>query len=132
MAVTTSAAPPGAAPPAAGGPRELFRLWDGLGTLLANGLLWVVLAAYLLPMVYMFVTSIKEDAQLLSGLAPLWPDASEAAFRAKRKSRLVHPCCMSNILSDRPLSVPATRHSMRTPPSGRLASAAFLTRLIRS
>jgi multiple sugar transport system permease protein len=73
MAVTTSAAPAGAAPPAAGGPGQLFRLWDGLGTLLANGLLWVVLAAYLLPMVYMFVTSIKEDAQLLSGLAPLWP-----------------------------------------------------------
>ena len=52
---------------------RLFRLWDGLGTVLANALLWVILAAYLLPMVYMFVTSIKEDAQLLSGVAPLWP-----------------------------------------------------------
>ena len=58
-------------PPTRLGP--LYRLWDGLGTLLANALLWAILAAYLLPMVYMFVTSIKEDAQLQSAMAPLWP-----------------------------------------------------------
>ena len=75
MAAATLPNPPAGTaadhPPTRLGP--LFRLWDSLGTVLANALLWGILAAYLLPMVYMFVTSIKEDAQLLSGVARLWP-----------------------------------------------------------
>lgn len=74
-------------PPTRLGP--LFRLWDGLGTGLANVLLWLILAAYLLPMVYMLVTSIKEDAQLLSGVAPLWP-ARTLKYEYEGKEVLVY------------------------------------------
>jgi multiple sugar transport system permease protein len=50
-----------------------FRLWDGLGTALATGLAWLLLAAYLLPIVYMVATAMKDDAQLQSPDAPIWP-----------------------------------------------------------
>ncbi len=70
-------------------PRLLFRLWDGLGTFLANALIWIVLAAYLLPMIYMFTTSIKEDAQLLSGVAPLYP-ARTVKYTHEGKTVLVY------------------------------------------
>jgi multiple sugar transport system permease protein len=53
--------------------RLAIRLWDGLGTALASGLAWLLLAIYLLPMVYMFVTAVKDDAQLRSTDAPIWP-----------------------------------------------------------
>ena len=70
-------------------PRLPLLLWDGLGTFLANGILWVILAAYLLPMIYMFTTSIKEDAQLLSGTAPLWP-AQTVKYTHEGKTVLVY------------------------------------------
>jgi multiple sugar transport system permease protein len=70
-------------------PRPLFQLWDGLGTFLSNALLWIILAAYLLPMIYMFTTSIKEDPQLLSGTAPLYP-ARTVKYTHEGKTVLVY------------------------------------------
>jgi multiple sugar transport system permease protein len=91
MAVVTL--PKRARKPAGGHPATglgpLYRAWDGLGTVLANALLWAVLAAYLLPMVFMFTTSIKEDAQLLSGVAPIWP-ASTVKYEYEGKTVLVY------------------------------------------
>jgi multiple sugar transport system permease protein len=60
-------------PPVAAAPRLWFKLWDGLGTVLASSLAWLLLAAYLLPMVYMLATAIKDNAQLQSADAPIWP-----------------------------------------------------------
>jgi multiple sugar transport system permease protein len=79
--------PPDAHPPTRLSP--LFYAWDGLGTVLANALLWAILAAYLLPMVFMFVTSIKDEAQLLSGVAPLWP-ATTVKYEYEGKAVLVY------------------------------------------
>ena len=70
-------------------PKLPLLLWDGLGTFLANAILWIILAAYLLPMIYMFTTSIKEDAQLLSGTAPLWP-AQTVKYTHEGKTVLVY------------------------------------------
>src|SRR5258708_22486766 len=50
-----------------------LRTWEGLGTGLVNILAWVLLIAYMFPMVYMFATAIKSEDQLRHVDAPPWP-----------------------------------------------------------
>ncbi|HKZ69908.1 MAG TPA: carbohydrate ABC transporter permease [Anaerolineales bacterium] len=50
-----------------------FRLWNGLGTTLLNGFAWLVVAAYLFPILYMVATSLKTGDQFLDANAPLLP-----------------------------------------------------------
>lgn len=49
------------------------RLWEFSGSALLSLFLLIVLAAYLSPLVYMLVTSLKEPAQLNDSKAPLYP-----------------------------------------------------------
>jgi len=50
-----------------------LRLWEFSGTALLNLFVFVLLIAYLSPMAYMVVTSLKLKAQLLDSNAPIYP-----------------------------------------------------------
>jgi multiple sugar transport system permease protein len=50
-----------------------LRIWEFTGSALLNLFLFIILAAYLSPLVYMFVTSVKGPAQLQDSKAPLYP-----------------------------------------------------------
>ena len=50
-----------------------FRMWEFTGTALLNLLIFIILLAYLSPLVYMGITSLKEKAQLTDPKAPLYP-----------------------------------------------------------
>jgi len=50
-----------------------LRLWEFTGSALLNLLIFLLLAAYLSPLVYMFVTSVKTPAELQNSAAPLYP-----------------------------------------------------------
>lgn len=49
------------------------RLWEFTGSALLGLFLFILLAAYLSPLVYMLVTSLKDAAQLNDSKAPLYP-----------------------------------------------------------
>ncbi len=49
------------------------RLWEFSGSALLSLFLFILLAAYLSPLVYMLVTSVKEAEQLNDSKAPLYP-----------------------------------------------------------
>lgn len=69
--------------------RLSFRLWDGLGTFLANAIAWVLVFAFMFPMVYMFATAVKDDLQLQQRGAPPWP-AKQITFFYDGKDRIVY------------------------------------------
>ncbi len=50
-----------------------FRLWEFTGTALLNLFIFILLIAYLSPLSYTIVTSIKTRTQLQDGTSPLWP-----------------------------------------------------------
>ncbi len=54
-------------------PRLGLRAWDGLGTVLVNGLAWLLVLVYLFPMLYMVATSLKTGTQLNNIDSPPWP-----------------------------------------------------------
>lgn len=49
------------------------RLWEFTGSALLNLLIFILLAAYLSPLAYMFVTAVKGPAQLQDSKSPLYP-----------------------------------------------------------
>jgi len=53
--------------------RALVRVWDAIGTGLANLLAALVVLLYLFPFSYMLFTSLKEADQLTDSNAPIWP-----------------------------------------------------------
>ena len=50
-----------------------LRLWEFTGSAILNLVIFLLLAAYLSPLVYMFVTSVKTPEQLGNSAAPLYP-----------------------------------------------------------
>lgn len=61
-------------PPSRPQPSRLpFRLWDATGTSLLNLLMLAIVIAYLFPMTYMIVTSLKDPGQATDINAPVWP-----------------------------------------------------------
>lgn len=50
-----------------------LKVWDKFGTLLLNGLAWLLAFVYLFPMFYMVMTSVKADEQIVSPDSPPWP-----------------------------------------------------------
>lgn len=50
-----------------------LRMWEFTGSALLNLLIFVLLAAYLSPLAYMFVTAVKTPEQLSNSAAPLYP-----------------------------------------------------------
>jgi multiple sugar transport system permease protein len=56
-----------------GAPTLTLRLWEFTGSALLNLFVFILLAAYLSPLAYMFVTSVKGPAQLQDSKAPLYP-----------------------------------------------------------
>lgn len=62
-----------------------LRMWRFTGAALLNLLIFVLLTVYLLPLLYMFVTSLKEPDQVSAGLmAPLYPAAiSQYRYQGK-------------------------------------------------
>src|ERR1051325_11631737 len=50
-----------------------LRLWEFTGSALLNLFVFILLAAYLSPLAYMLVTSVKGPAQLQDSKAPLYP-----------------------------------------------------------
>jgi multiple sugar transport system permease protein len=54
-----------------------FRLWEFTGTALLNLLILLILLAYLSPLAYMVVTSLKDKAQLMDTKSPLYPAVVE-------------------------------------------------------
>ncbi len=54
-----------------------YRLWDFTGTALLNLVVFMVLAAYISPLMYMFTTAVKQKAQFLDSKAPLYPAVAE-------------------------------------------------------
>ena len=57
-----------------GEPVLTLRLWRFTGSAILNLVFFILLAVYLLPLGYMFVTSVKEPEQVADGLeAPLYP-----------------------------------------------------------
>jgi len=54
-----------------------FRLWEFTGTALLNLFILLILLAYLSPLAYMVVTSLKEKAQLMDSKSPLYPAAAQ-------------------------------------------------------
>lgn len=54
-----------------------LRLWNFTGTALLNLFVFLLLIAFLSPLSYMIVTSLKTSNQLLDPLAPIWPAVSE-------------------------------------------------------
>jgi multiple sugar transport system permease protein len=51
-----------------------LRLWRFTGSAILNLVIFILLAAYLAPLLYMFVTSVKEPEQVSAGvMAPLYP-----------------------------------------------------------
>jgi len=50
-----------------------LKLWDFSGTALTNLLAFILLVAFLFPMVYMLTTAIKEDEQFQDVNSPIWP-----------------------------------------------------------
>ncbi len=54
-----------------------LRLWEFTGTALLNLFIFVLLIAYLSPLSYMVVTSLKTRSQIQDGKSPLWPGELE-------------------------------------------------------
>jgi len=60
-----------------GEPVLTLRLWRFTGSAILNLFICILLTAYVLPLAYMFVTSVKEPEQVVAGLgAPLYPAIS--------------------------------------------------------
>src|SRR5258706_15781195 len=53
-----------------------MRLWEFTGSAIANLFVFMLLAAYLAPLVYMFDTALKEPAQLQDSKSPVYPAIS--------------------------------------------------------
>lgn len=61
-----------------------FRLWEFTGTAILNLFMLIILAAYLSPLAYMFITSLKEKAQLMDSRSPIYPaSVKKLAFEGK-------------------------------------------------
>ncbi len=56
-----------------------FRLWDGTGSALVNLVTLSLIIAYLFPITYMILSSLKEDRQFSDVKSPIWP-ASVVTF----------------------------------------------------
>ena len=60
-----------------GKPVLTLRLWRFTGSAILNLMIFILLTAYVLPLAYMFVTSVKDPEQMSAGLgAPLYPSVN--------------------------------------------------------
>ena len=66
-------------------PTLTLRLWEFTGTALLNLFIWIALVAYLSPLSYMLVTSVKTAAQMRDAKAPISP-ARAATYNYNGKS----------------------------------------------
>ena len=66
-----------------------LRLWEFTGSSLLNLFVWIALVAYLSPLTYMLVTSVKTAAQMRNAKAPIAPSRA-ATYTYNGKARLIY------------------------------------------
>ncbi len=93
-----------------------LRLWEFTGTGMLNLFIWIVVVAYLSPLTYMLVTSLKTSDQMRDSKAPLLP-AQAATYQYKGQSLLVYTVPTSTGMKQLALEEKHIKYSLFVDPS---------------
>lgn len=93
-----------------------LRLWEFAGSSMLNLFIWIALVAYLSPLTYMLVTSLKTADQMRDTKAPLLP-AQAATYTYNGKSLLVYNVPTSTGVRQLALEDPHIKYSMFIDPA---------------
>ncbi len=93
-----------------------LRLWEFTGTALLNLFIFILLIAYLAPLSYTIVTSLKTRTQLQDGTSPLWPGELKT-YTYQGKTVPIYRVPTANGLRELALVEPHQKYSMYIDPA---------------